>query len=129
MGKSSNKKSKKQNARTYNRKEKRQEVKVKKPLTVFEKFILVLVAILVAAFLLSVSLDLDLVIYAALFNYFLIGLVVLIRPELVIEIWQKYNDDEYGDLDRKITYLINALRVAGLALLAVGGFIVYTLFF
>lgn len=101
--------------------------KERKPLTLFEKIVLVLLLVFILSIPLALLLHKDIVIYAGLINYFIIGLVILIKPGLVIEIMKKNNEKYQQVTEERIIFLTSGLRVGGIVFVLVGIALVYFL--
>lgn len=97
----------------------------KKPLAPFEKLVLFLLLIFVISIPLALLINKDIMIYVGLINYFILGLAITVKPELVINIMRKNNarfEEIYG---KRFGTLITVIRGLGILFLGIGAYFYY----
>lgn len=99
----------------------------KKALAPLEKLVLLLVFIFLVASPLAFLVNKEIMVYVGLINYFILGLAIAVKPDLVIEIMRKNRakfDEIYSQRMGKLNFTIRAF---GLVFIAVGAVFLYLL--
>jgi len=96
--------------------------------TFLEKMVIfLLLAFLISIFMSIAFENTDIMIYDGIINFFVLGSVTAIRPQMVVEIMQKNNprfDEIYGNKIKGLTLFI---RFFGLFFIAMGVYFIYAL--
>lgn len=96
-------------------------------LTPFEKLVLFLALVFVVASPLALLFNKDIMIYIAMLNYFILGLAVAFKPEMIVDIMRK-NNKRFEELySKKITVLVRSIRVLGIIFTVIGIYFTYPL--
>ena len=97
----------------------------RKPLAPFEKFLLAMFGISIVVGAASFFTKLEALSYITIANYVILGLIILIRPDLVIQILTK-NTEEFDEVyEKKVRVLNVGLRVGGVMFLVIAYILLY----
>lgn len=100
-------------------------IRSKRPLAKLEKLLLFLLFIFIVAAPFSLLVNMNIMMCVGLANYFILGLAIAVKPDMVIEIMQKGNYRFEEIYAKRITSLTKVIRLVGVLFLIVGGFILY----
>ncbi len=106
---------------------KNEEKTPREPFSAFEKLLLVMfgISLLVAAA--SFFTDLQIITYITIANYLILGIIIMIRPTIILQILRKRTENYNDDYKKKELYLSIALRVVGLFFLGIAYLLLYNL--
>jgi len=98
--------------------------------TTFEKIITVLIIAYLIAALIACNVNLDILVYAGFGTYVIIGLIAFIRPNIMLDVLKKENEEYLARNQKLIPYIKSGFRFGGLAMAILGAalnyvFIVY----
>lgn len=99
----------------------------REPFTLFEKLLLAMFVISLVATIASFVTTEKAITYITVANYLILGLIILIRPALLIQMLRKNTENFDENYQKKELYLTMALRVGGLVFLAIAYLFLYNL--
>ena len=99
----------------------------KEPFTMFEKFLIAMFLISIVAAVASFFTDLDIITYITIANYIILGLIILLRPILIIQILRKNTETFDENYDKKVRFLYIGLRIGGVVFLAMAYLLLYNI--
>lgn len=99
----------------------------REPFTLFEKLLIVMFVISVIVAIASFFTTEKAITYITVANYLILGLIILIRPVLVIQMLRKNAENFDENYQKKELYLTIALRVGGLTFLGIAYLFLYNL--
>lgn len=93
--------------------------------TTFEKIVIILMFLSVAALFIASNVNLDILVYAGFGTYVAIGLVAFFKPRILFEVLKKENEEYLVRNQRKIPYIKAGIRFGGFALVTLGVTLTY----
>jgi uncharacterized membrane protein len=67
----------------------------------------------------------DIMVYVGLLNYFILGLAILVKPALVIDLMRKNRKNFDQTYEKRMTKLMITIRLFGIFFVAIGGALLY----
>lgn len=99
----------------------------REPFSIFEKLLLVMFGISIFAAAASFFTELEVITYITIANYLILGIIIIIRPTLILQILRKRTENFNEDYKKKELYLSMALRVVGVLFLGIAYLLLYNL--
>lgn len=93
--------------------------------TTFEKIITILIFIYFIAIMVASNINLDVYVYAGFGTYVVIGLIAFIKPNIMMEVLKKENEDYLVRNQKKIPFIKAGFRYGGFALAITGAALNY----
>lgn len=95
----------------------------KKPMIFMEKLMIFIVVVFVLSVPIAIRFGTEIILYAALFNYFIFGAIVAIKPAVAVEAVRKY-DKRYEKVNKNITAkLTKSMRSMGILFCLIGSMV------
>jgi len=96
-------------------------VQGKKSLTTFENLVLFLLLIFIIAIPLSFFINKQIMVYAGLINYIIIGLAIAVRPQFLTEIMRKNSNRKADEVyEKRMKKMTVAIRIFGILFVGIG---------
>lgn len=99
----------------------------REPLSMLEKLLIIMFGISIFAAAASFFTDFEAITYITIANYLILGLIIIIRPTLILQILRKRTENINEDYMKKELYLGMALRVVGVIFLGIAYLLLYNL--